>query len=164
MMLLALTVAAAPVAAPPPLAVPSLNRAPVIMTASDAVQPPIEIDVEVRQADTVLYSGMMRVAGNIGASYSLNIMNAPRGLCTGRLTYDMGERSSLQVNLRSESFRDQPDRFALDLHYDRPASDRSCDQQPGTRSIGLNQAVPLAAGASVTISGDAGLSVRLRRR
>ena len=156
--LLMLAAAVPPVPAPPPIV-----ALPRVDPASSA--PPVTFDVEVRAGGEVQWSGPMRVSGQSPASFSRNKSDAAEALCPSPVYPGASARTSLSVTLTSR--RVAPDRIGYNLRvsWDRPGPVAdACLAPQSTRTVALTQNVAIEPGQSVTVNGDGGLSVTLRRR
>ena len=162
-MLIALLLAAAQDAvvttsrvAPPPVV--AIARSPIVMTRVEAT--PIRVRVAVGARE--LFNDTLRVTRNASASYSENRSEAPDVVCAGDRYYSSQERYSLSVQLYLRDDNSNGAGVNVSVNWQRPAPNTGCDRE-GTRSVQLNQTVPLGPGQSITIEGDAGLTVTLSR-
>ncbi len=154
-LLLAIAAQAA-VAMPPPIFIPASRR---------ASGPIVTMDVEVRGGGEVLWNGQLRVSDRTGASFTRQQSGATPTACAGLETYgDTSERSSLSVNLSTVRQATANASVEIRVSWDRPSGDSDCASRRSTRSVGIVETVSLEPGRDQTISGDGGLSIRLRRR
>jgi hypothetical protein len=122
------------------------------------------LDVAIMANRERLWSGSMRV-GNGGAEYSETLRQAPEP-CAGRsgsgegsLRYVMSARQ-LSLRIDARGVREPSNGFSVRLNWERPLP--SCEG--GSRGVSLNQQIEIAPGATVRLSGDAGLALVLTRR
>ena len=108
----------------------------------------------------------MRVGQGGPASFNTEKADAARGICPSirRLSYGDMERSSLRVTISRGYERTNKDYFQVQVAWLRPVAERACGAESGSRSVGITQPITLAAGGRVTLDGDAGLSIAIRRR
>lgn len=152
---------------PPPITVvptppPVLRVAPIRgdYSAVPAVAP-FPIRVRVVAGTQVLFNDTLRIARNANASYQESRNEAPETICPGERYYSSQERYSLNINLYSRDDNSSGPAVNISVSWTRPARAVTCGE--GTRQVQLTQTVPLASGQSVTLQGDAGLSVTLSR-
>lgn len=119
------------------------------------------IDVDARAAGELMFSGTLRIAGDVGAYFSQSRNEAAAMLCPPASGRTRGQvQSGFNINLYPQR-TNVGERIAVNISWQRPAGS-GCDE--GTRTVQVNQTVELPVGGSVLIEGDAGLMVRLRRR
>jgi hypothetical protein len=102
------------------------------------------------------------VTRNASASYSENRSEAPDVVCAGDRYYSSQERYSLNIQLYLRDDNSNGAGVNVSVNWQRPSPNAGCDGE-GTRTVQLNQTVPLGAGQSMTVEGDAGLTVTLSR-
>ena len=115
--------------------------------------------VRVLGGDKTLWSGDLSMANYRGANVTLNVQDVdPRCPIEDR-NYAMRRNG---VQLRVNPIRQQfSDRYRINVTWTRPSKD--CAEQ-GSRSIGFELQVDLAAGETKTLEGDGGLSVEVTRK
>lgn len=164
---IAATAPTAAVASPPPIVTvappPPMISAPAL--PSRTVGPAVTFDVEIRLGDEILWTGPMRVAEGAQAQFTRTKNDAPTTQCTDPiLRYGGTDTSSLSVRLSRLASRTGEDRFQLTATWSRPGIEKGCSMEQGTRTIGLTQTLTIANNGDLTVHGDGGLAVRLRRR
>lgn len=120
------------------------------------------IHVRVMAGNQELLNDTFRVTSNAGASYRQSRSEAPESVCTGERYYSSQERYSLNMNLYLRDGPPMGTMVNVSVTWQRPSKMPSCGGE-GSRQVQLNQTVPLAIGQSVTIQGDAGLTVTISR-
>jgi hypothetical protein len=171
-MLLALAIAVSIQDARPPVVVtpvpPPLVRTEIVPPAPPAPPQPFRVPawadrpattfvVRVSIGSDRLVDERLRV-GAQSANISQTRQEALAGDCPG-LAASLNRQ--LNVSLRPDFASPQStDRFRLDLRYSRPVQ-QGCDS--GSRGLQLDQQFTLRPGQSLTLTGDAGLRVELRR-
>lgn len=137
--------------------------APPMMAVGDMTPvPAMPIHVRVTAAGRELLNDTFRVAPSAGATYQESRSEAPEAVCAGERYYSSQERYGLNVNLYVSDNSSPQTRINVTVSWQRPSKSPSCDGD-GTRQVQLTQSVQLAPGQSVTIDGDAGLSVTVSR-
>lgn len=164
-MLLALTIAAAVQTAPPIITPvpPPLVRTDIAPPAPPqpdrflANRPSATFVVRVSIGSDRLVDERLRV-GPAMATISQTRQEALAGECPG-ITASLSRQ--LNVSLRPE-YGSPPsrDRYRLDVRFSRPVQE-GCNS--GSRGLQLDQQFTLLPGQSLTLTGDAGLRVELRR-
>lgn len=158
--LLSIAATAPIVAAPPP---PPILIAPT--SPGRPIGPPVTFDVDIRLGNEVLWSGPMRVSQGAAAQFTRTKSDAPAVQCTdAALRYVSSDVTSLSVRLSRQASPQGEDRFQLTANWSRPGGENGCPNEQGTRTIGLTQSFVLSANSDLTVAGDGGLSIRLRRR
>jgi hypothetical protein len=147
------------VQAPPPQPVIS----DVIRAYPQRVSAPTVMPIRVRvvAGGEQLLSETFRVSRNVGASYQLSRNEASETGCPATAYYDSQQRYSLNLGLYLRDEGTQP-RVNVSVTWQRPSKIADCSGD-GSRQVQLTQTVAVAPGQSVTIQGDAGLSVTLSR-
>ena len=102
----------------------------------------------------------LRHYGN--ASFNREISQADSLECGQPDYYRPSSQTSLRFTLTPQVTEQGDGRTGITLRWQRPA-EGGCER-PGSRVVELNEAVPIVAGQRATVSGDAGLVVRIRRR
>ena len=149
----------ATIAATPPVMVPPPS--PMRTAVRDmATVPAIILDVEVR-GGALLWSGTMRVSPRVQASYTSSKSDAPAGICPPQRWYGSGERDALRLTVSFVNPGSAP-RYVVNASWTRPAGD-GCDGAQDTRTVALTESVDIGQ-RDATVSGDGGLTVRLRQR
>lgn len=152
---------------PPPITVvpsppPVLRSAP--MRGDYSAVPAVAafpVRVRVVAGPQVLFNDSLRIARNASASYQESRNEAPEAICPGERYYSSQERYSLNINLYSRDDNSAGPAVNVSVSWTRPARAVTCGE--GTRQVQLTQTVPLTPGQSVTLQGDAGLTVTLSR-
>lgn len=154
--------AALPVAPPPaPPAPPIVYVSPPRSTAAPARDRYV-VDVEVRAGGETLWSGPMTVATAQSATFTRRLSEPAPDDC-GPGGYGQQVENSLMVQLGPERPVMGDVGVGLSVRWGRSVPG-ACPYRASSRSVELNQVVTLAPGRMVVVSGDADLTVRLRRR
>ena len=156
-------------ASPPPIvAVPSPPAPPVIVPTAPPILrstlrlAPVPVRIRVTAGSQVLFSDTLRVAGFSGASYQQSRSEAPETTCTPERYYGASSRQSLNVNLSQREETTSGPLINVSVSWTRPSQTVGCGGE-GTRQVQLTQTVPIKAGQSITLQGDAGLTVTVSR-
>ena len=165
--------AIAAVASAQPLMIAQSSPPPMI-SVSPAVMPPmvrtsalthvvvVPVRVRVAAGTQVLFNDTLRVSRNAGASYQESRSEAPETVCAGERYYSSSERYSLNLNIYQRDDNTAGPMINVSVSWQRPSRTVGCAGE-GTRQVQLTQTVPLALGQSVTLQGDAGLTVTVSR-
>ena len=145
-----------PVIVAPPAPAPPIGRSTLMRAA------PVPVRVRVTVGAQVLFSDTLRVGGFSGASYQQSRTEAPETQCPTERYYSPSMRDSLNVNLYQREDTTAGPLLNVSVSWTRPSRTIGCGGE-GTRQVQLNQTVPLAPGQSVTLQGDAGLTVTVSR-
>ena len=148
-------------AAPPP-SPPSVFVAPRSMMASPRGRERFLVDVEVRAGGDVLWSGPMTVSTGQVTSFMRRLSEPGPDDCSPG-GYVPSLENSLSVQISSQGRSNGDAAFAVSVRWGRSVPG-ACPDRAGNRSVELSQTVSLEPGRTVTVSGDADLTVRLRRR
>jgi hypothetical protein len=121
------------------------------------------IDVDASAAGNTLWRGSLRVGAPSGASFQRTLTEAPPEGCAtgGELSYP-GVRDSFRVQLNASSRDDETPRQSFTVEWQRPSD--QCTSGVTTRTVQLSGSLQLKPGQSVTVEGDAGLTLRFSRR
>jgi hypothetical protein len=155
--------------APPPIVITTPQRAAMVsvprVTISDLQRgEPYTIDVLVRAGDAELWTGSLAVGGNGSPSTFRREQSEAGPHCSSPLGYRSNVQTSLNVQLAaSRDYESGASRVSLTVRWSRPGVG-GCPLPAGARTVELSETVPLAPGQTATVAGDAGLTVRLRRR
>jgi hypothetical protein len=121
-----------------------------------------EFEVLVSASAEQLWVGSLRVADS-GVSTFEQSLNQAYEPCSGR-TEEEGRRAAnnrrLSVRLGRTNWREDSDQFSVNTNWQRPYS--ACEGG-GTSTVQFERIVKIAPGETVTLKGDAGLMIRLRR-
>lgn len=173
LMLLAIQTAAFPpgvTAPPPPPPIVSARTTPIYADADSAErQKPVQvtdIDAVIRAPSGVLWQGTLQVARGRESSWSQTRSEPPRTICPAPSHYG-SEREMLSLSLTPVAggmpgamSGGMADSVMVNVRWTR-RGDGACD---GVRTVELRQSVVLADRQTVSVSGDGGLRVELRRR
>ena len=152
-------VAPVPTAPPAPPQVPRF--APTRIGDVSAPERRLPLDVVVRSAEGVLWSGGLIVGSRGQSSWTQSRSEPADPACAVRGVYASGERDGLNVQLYLVGTSDDPAaRVAVTVRWSRRA-EVACG---GSRTVELSQIVGLADRSAVQIRGDGGLVIELRRR
>ncbi|MET1754750.1 hypothetical protein ABVV53_04655 [Novosphingobium sp. RD2P27] len=153
---------AATVAPPLPLA-PSQST--VQRHPTRPVSQTMTYDVELRSDAELLWSGQMRVSERMGATFSQQQQNAAPLNCMSPEIYgEVHERSVVSINLSPMSRFPATGALNVRVTWERPGSGAGCPARMGSRSVSITQILALQEGQQQTLTGDGGLTIRLRRR
>lgn len=122
----------------------------------------IPVTVRITAGNRPLLSDTFRVSRNGGASYQQSRSEEPVGCSEQRQRYGSQERNSLNLNLYLRDDGSGAPMVNVSVQWQRPSTPPVCVGE-GSRQVQLTQTVPLAAGQSVTLQGDAGLTITLSR-
>ena len=161
--MLALFAAAQIVAAPPappapPVIYPTFTMRPGYRASGQGER--YTVDVEVRGGGAVLWSGPLRVGGSYGATTIRRDQSEPGDASCPSSDYASPIATSFTLTL---SPRGSNGSLSVTVRWSRPG-DQPCGPGPNSRTVELTQVVALDQGGNVTVNGDGGVSVRLRRR
>ncbi len=154
----------AQVLTPPPMIPASPPKyIPIPSPVSD--RPPAEVfavDVTVRADKQTLFEGPLRVSRTTPASMQREQSEAPPGACPDQ-EYGGRANNRLRLQLTSSFSQSSQTRITVSVSWTRPV-ERPCPTPTGSRTVEVTQTVVLPPGQIVTVAGDAGLVVTLRRR
>jgi hypothetical protein len=156
----------AAIAQPPPVTVPPAPPVfPRVASPYEAAlaMDPVPIEVRVSAGRESLWEGTLRVNPVAGANITQNRSEAAPVDCAVDRRRGASVGNSLRLSLRVIPDREGEILFAVDVNWTRPGSADQCPSG-GSRGIHLQQNVAIASGQSVTLRGDADLTVELRRR
>lgn len=156
------TVVQAPSPPPPILAVTSSRVGHDVIGPEMAPVAAMPVHVRVMAGERQLLNDTFRITSNAGASYQESRSEAPEAICAGERYYSSQERYSLNINLYLRESPPTGPMVNVSVTWQRPSRMPSCSGE-GSRQVQLTQTVPLAPGQTVTIQGDAGLSVTISR-
>ena len=120
------------------------------------------VRVRISAGSQVLFNDTLRVAGFSGASFQQSRSEAPETTCSPERYYGLSRRDSLSVNLYQRDDATAGPMINVTVSWTRPSQTLGCGGE-GTRQVQLTQTVPLKPGQSVTLQGDAGLTVTVSR-
>ena len=161
-LLQASTIPVAPPSPPMIYAPPPVIRS-VVTPNSDQRRPQrTTIEVEVRTGSEVLWSGQLAVSASQGATFTRRLSEASTDDCQAAgYVSPMENMLSVQLGPFRQVESDGP--LSVAVRWVRPTPP-ACPIRGGSRTVEINDAVVLTPGRSVSLNGDGGLSVRLRRR
>lgn len=149
----------APPAPPAPAAPPAQPMAPV--------QYPVDVDV--RAGADRLFAGTLDVGSPVTSSFRQEKTDAVLATCIDNDSYPAsnGPRatqrsSSFSVSI-NPGYQRADNRVQVQVRWTRPGTG-GCSGQTNLRTVEMIEWVRLAPGQTVTLSGDAGLIVKLTRR
>ena len=156
-----------PVAAETVRTRPSEQSLPQVQMVTTSHQRPAQdifvVEVEVRAASELLWSGPLRLSAGSPASLRRHITQAPAQACEDIRHGANSEQHSRNLTVSPQYARsDQPFRTSVEVQWQRPVAE-ACTSF-GSRTVQLTQLVELNPGSWSTVTGDAGLVVRIRRR
>jgi hypothetical protein len=147
----------------PPAPAPSLHmRYPPQF--SSAPRERYMVDVEIRGEGQVLWSGELRLATNQQTSVRRDLTQPGATACSEPRLGSV-ERTGLDLVLTPRAWSEADAGVEMTLRWGRP-SGNACANFDGVsaRTVELRDTIRLAPGQWVTVSGDAGLTLRIRRR
>lgn len=155
---------AAPVAiqnSRPPEIVAVRSSPTVTILPADSATAAVPVHIRVTSGKQILLEDTLRV-GQSGANFNQNRSEAPETICPTGSSYNYGNRQSLGVQLHLTNTNQAGQFVRVSVNWQRPAG-TGCNGE-GSRTVSLSESVPLAAGQTVTVTGDAGLVVTLGRK
>ena len=126
------------------------------------VPAPYSVDVTISVEGRTLWKGTLRLARTYSASYNQTVQEAPAEICPGMRSYEATQRTNFGIGLNSQ-FTENQERINVNFSWVRPQPAKSCGSS-GSRTVQINETVPLKNGETVTLTGDAGLVLTLSRR
>ena len=162
--LLQAIVPAAQVAPPPPVisVPPVIHSSPRFAVSNRVPGERYTVEVEIRAGTETLWSGPMNVSTTQGANFSRQMSEAPASDC-GPEGYGQQAQNSLSLQLNPQRVPDAGASLGVSVRWGRTIPG-TCPYRNSSRTVELNETVALTPNKSVTLTGDAGLTVRLRRR
>ena len=148
-----------PVPAPPLVAQRMASYLPV---ADRATPRRDTIDVEIRAASEILWAGTMIVSNQQASTFSRQLSGPPPADCMPR-NYGDHHQDSLSMEMTSRSNADDDSIFNVTLRWGRSLPG-TCPYRNSSRTVELSERITLAPDQTITLKGDAGLTVRLHRR
>ena len=163
---------------PQPIAPPAPSSPPpmITMTAPPAppspadyqramarlTQPPAILDIRVSGEGGMLWQGPVRV-GATGASIRQDRSESEPASCSRQMpSYEHSVRTSFTLGVSPARYG-QDDVFGLNIGWTRLPREESCAAE-GSRTVQLQTSIAIQPRGSVTLHGDAGLTVEIRRR
>lgn len=143
---------------PPPMIVAVESRPAPVPTPVQSVP----VRVRVTAGSRELFDDTLRVSKSASATYTESRSEAPQSVCSTDRYYGSSERYSLNVQLYLREELPTGPAVNVSVNWQRPSNGAACGGE-GTRTVQLTQTVPLAAGQSATVRGDAGLTVTVSR-
>jgi hypothetical protein len=146
-----------------PRSPPVITAPPAPMLVSPAREPiaPSQLDVRVTAGRELLWEGSLRV-GVTGGTYRQDLTQAPEEPCLSGSPNGLQLRSGFVVSITRLRYGRPSNQHQLTVNWSRPSDSESCTNN-GARTVELRQTINLDPGQEVTLEGDAGLSVRIRR-
>ena len=120
------------------------------------------VDVEVRAGSELLWSGPMVVSNAQGSSFTRRLSEPGADDCGGT-GYVQPAENALSVQIMPSRSFDAAIGLALSVRWTRSVLG-ACPFRNGSRNVELAQTIALAPGEATTLSGDGGVTIRLRRR
>ena len=159
-MLLAVILQVVPIVAPP---------APVMVASAHLVGPGPEVAaatgyplaVEVRGGGDILYRGTVRIAPNAQSSVRQTQSEPAVKLCGATQSYRPSLETGLTLTFQPVNYGGSDGRVRVSVRWVRAGAD-ACPATDVTGAVELNAVLDLAGGG-VSLGGDGGLSIRLRR-
>lgn len=132
------------------------------VAAPAAASEPTTIDVELNSGSERLWAGSLRLGAPYGnATYSQS-KSEFAGTCPGKgSANNVSSNENLRLYINRRNSNQQAEQYSVNVNWTRPVA--PCDGG-GSDTIGFERPVELPPGASVTVVGTGGLSVRLTRR
>ena len=149
-------------AAAPPMPV-TTTAPPVVITPTAPAgtpRPIVQFDIRVSGEEGQIWDGGLRVGG-MGGNYRQDLSEAAPELCEPQGS-DVVQRRDFSIMVRPGNYR-SPDSYVVSVSWTRPLPGKGCGRN-GTRSVQLQQTVTIQPGETITLRGDAGLIVQMKRR
>ena len=160
-MMLALLLQAIPeaprITSAPPIAVSAVSR-PYSIPRERFV-----VDLEISGGDEKLWTGPLRVANGQTTSIRRERSEPVATPCPEDTYGAPAEQTALSVQLSPEQRGEGASAIRITVRWTRPGP-ASCLSRSSGRVVELNETVLLTRGQWVSVSGDAGLVLRLRRQ
>ena len=143
----------------PPVSYPGFN---ISGTGAERVRFPVELVV--RGPEGQLWQGRIWVSngGPTQIRQSRSEPGDPACFPAGASRFGIQRINEINIDLNQFGTGGDPARTSVNVRWIRPAGEGCAGL--GTRTVELRQAVNLPPGETVTLSGDGGLVVELRRR
>jgi hypothetical protein len=147
---------------PPPVFIaPPTPQAPTIGSRTREPIVPSRMDVRVTAGRDLLWEGSLRV-GLIGGLYRQDLTQAPAVPCLPGSRDSQQTRSGFVVSINRVPYGNLSNQHQVTINWSRPSETPSCTGS-GARTVELRETISLDTGEEVTLEGDAGLAVRIRR-
>lgn len=122
------------------------------------------VDVEVSAGTEVLWKGSLRLSSGQPASFRREVSEAPAAQCEAGAYGTRPDQSSVNLTMVPSRWSGRENSVDVKLRWGRPTPDACATPGSSVRTVELNQSVQLQPGQWVTVSGDAGLVLKIRRR
>ena len=132
-----------------------------ILLTPDGARAVVPIHIRITSGRQVLLDDTLRV-GPGSASFNQNRSEASEAICPNGSPYNSGNRQSLGVQLHLTNNTQTGQFVRVSVNWQRPAG-TGCNGE-ASRTVSLSESVPLVAGQTATVTGDAGLVVTLSRK
>jgi hypothetical protein len=153
------------VTSPAPPVLQGTGDRPVVYAIPEANDaPPDVLELRVSAGSEILWDGRIRV-GRPGASMIQHLSQTEPVGCP-KSPYANSVHSSISIALQRTKLSVTPEgafNYPLRVSWERPSSARGCSAE-GARKVEISKGVDLKPGQSVTLKGDVGLEVRVRRQ
>jgi hypothetical protein len=110
----------------------------------------------------VMWQDSLRIGGRAGANFEQSKSEADAPTCP-IVGYERSSGTRLRVNIQPVGAKEGRAGYNVGVHWDRPNSADGCSGK-GKRMVSITQTLELAPGEERILEGDAGLTVRVRRR
>ena len=162
-----LSVAAQSPAAPPPIVATPVPAPPIVITPTAPPPFPMAlVPLTLSAGDPgkeILYQGTLRTAPSATARFSQNKNEIAARPCENVTSYLSSENSSFSIQLATMDSSENWVRVNVAVDWTRMVPTADCG--PGTsRTVRVSQTLKMEPGQTYTLTGDAGLTVRLTRR
>ena len=125
--------------------------------------PPVLFDIEVTGNEQLLWRGSLRASARAAASYAHQREEAEPANCPVQERWNRSGRTSLELKVVMRDVRPGNEKLAVDVEWVRPSSQTGCNDA-GSRTVKLQETVDITDRQDLVVRGDAGLTVRLKRR
>ncbi|MEA1013458.1 hypothetical protein [Sphingosinicella sp. LY1275] len=133
------------------------------MPAPDVAEAPAILDLRVSGEGGLIWQDTLRVGLRSPASVTQSRTEAPRAGCPLEKRQDGAVRTDFNISVSAQWLPDAAPQYNVTVDWTRPSASDGC-RGGGNREVKLSQMVDVPPGRSVTIEGDGGLRVEIRRK
>lgn len=157
-------VAASPLAATDKVAAREAVAPSVVPGSPAPAVPPTEaLAIAIVSSGETVWSGTMRIGGPYGSANFSQSRSEYGEPCPGQASPAgryASSSESVSIGVSRYNWQQEPDRFSINVNWSKPIS--SCAGE-GNDTFGFTRVVTLPRGATVTVEGSGGMTVRLSR-